>query len=305
MLKSFFKTLSVLAFSCVLIGCGEDDPQVNWGNGGNTGAGGNSALNTYKGVAKRMETPALKPGNLLLSHWSKEGKDSVMTYCLEYSFSAYHSRWVAFRFDSKTRPKNVSRKDYDIDPQYPIDPYLKKYYTSQALPSDALRGSGYNHGHLVASADRLYSRVGNDNTFFMTNMSPQISRFNSPYWSGYEALVQNLGRNTTFADTLYVAKGGTIESGQTLKRVADNRMVVPKYYFMAILKVKKNAYTSIAFWMEHKDYGKSTPTNSEMASKAISVNHLEQLSGIDFFPNLPDLAEEKIEDACNPGDWNL
>ncbi len=292
--------MTAVAISAAAACGGEDDLGFELGGGNN----GGFAPGTRATVAQRLETPALRPGNLLISHWSKEGGDSVMTYCLEYDYAKYHSRWVAFRFDAITRARKVGRKDYDIKPQYPIDPFLN---TSNGLESDArFNGDGgwYDHGHLCASADRLYSRIGNDNTFFMTNMSPMKSSFNSSYWSVLERYVQDKGRNTSFSDTLYVCKGGTINQGMTLGYVSNGRMPIPKYYFMALLKVKNGNYSSIAFWMEHKNYGVN-PSEKDMAQHAISVDELEELTGIDFFHNLPDVVERACESRCDTGAWGL
>lgn len=262
-------------------------------------------------ATSRIEVPKLKSGNLFVAHWTREGGDSVMTYCLEYDRTKYHSRWVAFRFDGSTRDKSVSRKSYDIKPQYPADPVLKKLLadigSSQYIENDA-SFNGYNHGHLCASADRLYSRQANDNTFYMTNMSPQLGNFNSYYWVTLENQVQRLGRNEKFADTLYVVKGGTIAEGQIIRYVASERMAVPKYYFMALLKVKNGVYSSIAFLMEHKDYGYNHGNYaplSAMAGHAVSVAWLEEKTGINFFHNLPDIVEAPVEQQCSPSTWDI
>lgn len=262
-------------------------------------------------ATSRIEVPKLKSGNLFVAHWTREGGDSVMTYCLEYDRTKYHSRWVAFRFDGSTRDKSVSRKSYDIKPQYPADPVLKKLLadigSSQYIENDA-SFNGYNHGHLCASADRLYSRQANDNTFYMTNMSPQLGNFNSYYWVTLENQVQRLGRNEKFADTLYVVKGGTIAEGQIIRYVANERIAVPKYYFMALLKVKNGVYSSIAFLMEHKDYGYNHGNYaplSAMAGHAVSVAWLEEKTGINFFHNLPDIVEAPVEQQCSPSAWDI
>ena len=242
--------------------------------------------NVSSAATSRIEVPKLKSGNLFVAHWTREGGDSVMTYCLEYDRTKYHSRWVAFRFDGSTRDKSVSRKSYDIKPQYPADPVLKKLLadigSSQYIENDA-SFNGYNHGHLCASADRLYSRQANDNTFYMTNMSPQLGNFNSYYWVTLENQVQRLGRNEKFADTLYVVKGGTIAEGQIIRYVANERMAVPKYYFMAPLKVKNGVYSSIAFLMEHKDYG---------------YNHGN-------YAPLSAMVEAPVEQQCSPSAWDI
>ncbi len=299
---SIIYSLLAAAVLFTVAACSSDESDFQLGD---EAGNGNNSLHFRADVAQRLETPALLSGNVLISHWSKEGKDSVMTYCLEYDYAKYHSRWVAFRFDNATRPKKVSRKEYSIKPQYPIDPYLS---TQTGLESDArFNGDGgwYQHGHLCASADRLYSRTANDNTFYMTNMSPQIGNFNAPYWSTLENHVQDRGRDASFADTLYVCKGGTISDGKILGYVANNRMAIPKYYFMALLKVKNGTYSSIGFLMEHKNYGESKPSKATIATHALSIDDLEEFTDIDFFHNLPDKIENICETRCDKSSWGF
>ena len=294
----FYLPLLLLFSACAFVACGDDDDNDFWGAGG---SGNTQPVLPATGAEKhRLEVPAMELGNDFIAHYDGD----VMTYCLEYDRSKWHSRWVAFRFDNKTRAKTYRRKDYSILPQYPADPKLP---TEVAIPSDA-SFNGYDHGHLCASADRLYSRTANDQTFYMTNMSPMIGNFNQGYWVTLEGLVQSLGRNTSFSDTLYVVKGGTIQDGMFSKRVASNRIVVPKYYYMALLRYRGGTYSAIAFWVEHKDYGydnKFKAPQPIMRQHAVSVDELEEKTGINFFHNLPDAVEVQVERQCTPSEWGM
>lgn len=288
--------------SGMIVSCGGDDDEIHFG--GNTD--NSSTITPSKEITARMETPqTLTDGStVLISHSTTEtGGREVMAYCLEYDKNAHHSRWVAFRFDGDTRAKNVSRSD---EP-FTDDPNL----SSELKIGSAGFGREYNRGHLCASADRLYSRTANEMTFYMTNMSPQLGSFNQAYWITLEELVQTLGRDATFADTLYVVKGGTVKSGQTngyITRDNGNQVTIPKYYFMALLKIKNGTYSSIAFWMEHKEYGYTYQNQAPLSvirENAVSVNDLEEYTGINFFPNLPDSQEEKIENQLLPANWKM
>ncbi len=295
---------TLLAASWAVIACDEEDDDSNiiFGQGSSTPSTDSiqSTISSSQ-YTKRLEVPALKNGNLFLYHSSVENSDTVMTYCFEYDPKKYHSRWVAFRFDGKTRAKVVSRKSYNIQPQYPHDELLPSDY---AL-NDDISFEGYDHGHLCASADRLYSRTANDNTFYLTNMSPQIANFNQQYWVEFESYVQNKGRDTNFSDTLYVVKGGTIDSDDNIiKYICNGRVPVPKYYYMALLKVRNNTYSAMAFLMEHEnnDYA---PSVSEMSEKIVSIDALEEFTGIDFFHNLPDNIENVVESTVAPTAWGF
>lgn len=279
--------------------CSDDTPNINLG-GGDTAPGVPATGN----VAARMETPAIKTsGTLVTAHRTKEGADSVMTYSLEFDRKQLHSRWVAFRFGGRTRIKNVSRSDepFADDPMLP---------TALRIGPRSF-GNPYNRGHICASADRLYSAKANEQTFYMSNMSPQLASFNQGYWITLEGQVQKLGRDASFADTLYVVKGGTVEPHQILgyvNRTDSKRVAVPHYYFMALLKVKNGTYTAIGFWMEHKEYGYNYKQPAPLAvigTHAVSIDELERLTGIDFFPNLPDKVENAVEATAQKTAWGF
>ncbi|MCR5394573.1 MAG: DNA/RNA non-specific endonuclease [Bacteroidales bacterium] len=258
--------------------------------------------------ARMTEVPTLQKGDLFVTHnlitTSQVGDeivyDTVMNYCLAYDTVQFHSRWVAFRFDGSNRAKNTGRSGSDA---FQDDPEIaSKYYIGYNG-----FGSGYDRGHLCASNDRLLSEDANRQTFYMTNMSPQMSQFNQEYWVEYEQYVQGLGRDASFSDTLYVVKGGTIGNDQTLGYVYRNngkQVAIPKYYFMALLKCKSSGYEAIAFWMEHKEYDVEAD-KAEMARHAISIDELEELTGIDFFSNLPDVTESEVEKTVTLASWKL
>ena len=217
-----------------------------------------------------------------------------MTYCYEYDPLQSHSRWVAFRFDGRTRAQSTSRTNAFAD-----DPKLPEEYRIGTQTF-----SGYDRGHLCASADRLYRDEANRQTFYMSNMSPQLKNFNTGIWSSLEAKVQSLGRDANFADTLYVVKGGTIDNNNVLsylERQNNLEIAVPKYYYMALLSVKKGQYKAIGFLLEHKTREKSSADDIKAA--AININELEDFTGIDFFSNLPDEVEVEVEKQCNTKDW--
>lgn len=250
----------------------------------------------------RMEVPALIKGDEFLCHMAYKQNGSttrVPNFYVSYSPTQHHSHWVAFRFDDTTRAKNTTRAEGS---KYPVDPDC-----ASSLPTTAFASTGYDHGHLCASADRLYSDQANEQTFYMTNMSPQLPQFNRVYWNYYETFVQDLGRNAEFADTLYVVKGGTIGEGQvsTTLSCSGISVPVPKYYFMALLKVKDKKYSAMAFWMEHLEYGTVADKPKELAAHAISIDALEAKTGIDFFPALPDATERTVEATYTPADWGL
>lgn len=318
---NYLLALAMMVASATFTACSDDDDEdikhdaehADYFNA-NTNKEGASYVMTETGTnsskfATLTEMPKLQQGDILIVHQATDIKNKPVNYSVAYIPTLHHSRWVAFRFDNTTKARSVSRKDYSIRPQYPQDP----------LCSATTRGdasfNGYDHGHLCASADRLCSRMANDQTFYMSNMSPQLASFNQDYWTKYEGFVQNLGRNsgtvsgsnTSFADTLFVVKGGTVFSAKETTKVDDYHMPVPDHYFMALLSVKSGKYAAIGFWMEHRKYDISIIKNdrAEIAAHAVSIDQLEQRTGIDFFCNLPGAVEKAVEASCVPSAWGL
>ena len=159
------------------------------------------------GYAGRIEIPKLKGGSMNIFHtWTttENGKKTV-TYSYEYDCTKKHVRWVALTFDNVTSQKNVDRKDdYKPDTNIPAQYRTDKqdYY------------SPYNRGHMVASSDRLYSREANSQTFYYSNISPQlITGFNQggSTWDAIENKVQEWAKVSNPQDTTYIVKGTSID----------------------------------------------------------------------------------------------
>ncbi len=247
------------------------------------------------GYAGRIEIPKLNQSanSLFITHTTQSNGKDIITYSFEYDCIQKSSRWVAFTFNTSTPDNNVGRAgNFSDDPDIP---------TQYRTHNNDYSGSGYSRGHLAASSDRQYSVAANKQTFYMSNMNPQIQNgFNGGIWATLEQKVQSWGNITNNQDTLYVAKGGTIDNGNIIEYIKGNTIPVPKYFYMAILSLKSGQYKAVGFWFEHKTY-----SNNDYASHAISIDELEQKTGIDFFPNLPDNIENEVERSFNRSDWGL
>lgn len=261
-------------------------------NGGDNGNSGNTGLGD---ISKRIEVPMLNRSNddLFIAHTTEYNGKVVANYSLEYVKSKQHARWVAFAYYHETAGNNTARTNaWDDDPQVPAE------YRSQR---NDYPYPPYDRGHIVASSDRVYSREANEQTFYYSNITPQYSHFNRNIWTQFEGVVRNWGRSDAFRDTLYVVKGGTIDDRIIEYTRPNNIVPVPKYFYMALVNYKDQQYHGIAFWIEHrKDYNEN---NLSVSDYAISIDELEAKTGIDFFPNLPDEMENKVESRLDKSRW--
>ena len=87
--------------------------------------------------------------------------------------------------------------------------------------------------------------------------------------------------------------------------VRDNGRVVrvPKYYFMAFLRYRLGNYDAVGLWLEHRAY--SSAERNDLGAYLVSIDRLEELTGIDFFHNLPDAVEERTEATFLKSIWGF
>lgn len=116
-----------------------------------------------------------------------------------------------------------------------------------------------------------------------------------------ESWVRKKAESLKDGDTLFVCKGGTIDKESQIMERVKGQLIVPKYFYMALLMKTGSEYKAIALWVEHQ---KKVDT-SAVKDHAITVKELQNLTGIDFFCNLPDDIENRVEGKISPISWGL
>ena len=298
-IQSYLLSLSLLSSCLFITSCDDDDNDFN-GKIEITDENRNANDASTDASLARWEMPATDTSCDYITHYTSDG---LLNYAMEYSKEKMHSRWVAYRYDSKLKAQVTSRSD-----EWGVEPFYNNNKTYQIATGFF---GGYNRGHLVGSAERLYSREANVQTFYMSNMSPMNGNFNSIYWGEIETLVRNWGRNCGAGDTLYVVKGGTLDSLLTTTTVKNTlgetvQMAVPKYYYIAVLSLSSEGKAkAIGFWIEHKDFKDSSLSNLKKIRQAAActIDELEERTGIDFFCNVPDCIENVVEARYTRSSW--
>ena len=298
-IQSYLLSLSLLSSCLFITSCDDDDNDFN-GKIEITDENRNANDASTDASLARWEMPATDTSCDYITHYTSDG---LLNYAMEYSKEKMHSRWVAYRYDSKLKAQVTSRSD-----EWGVEPFYNNNKTYQIATGFF---GGYNRGHLVGSAERLYSHEANVQTFYMSNMSPMNGNFNSIYWGEIETLVRNWGRNCGAGDTLYVVKGGTLDSLLTTTTVKNTlgetvQMAVPKYYYIAVLSLSSEGKAkAIGFWIEHKDFKDSSLSNLKKIRQtaACTIDELEERTGIDFFCNVPDCIENIVEARYTRSSW--
>lgn len=254
------------------------------------------------------ELPNMKHGSedtYITSHHS--GSHRNYTVC--YSSTHHAPLWVAAPLH-RAYKGDVKRTDnYDFDPTLSVNiqPRLARSY------------GDYTRGHMLGSAERTATREMNNQTFYATNIAPQLrTGFNEMggAWNNLERFVDREVCN----DTLYVVTGaiyepftdsdGALIEPRTTRNKNDGMQIgVPTAYYKALLRTKAgrtgrsveeckaSELKCAAFIVGHRSASGRKPSADDM----ISIKELERLTGIDFFANVPHAPEHE----ANASDWGL
>ena len=225
-------------------------------------------------------------------------------YSICYDSDAYTSYWVAYPLCPAHFSTGRSEYwGYDTEVPEQEQTSVKTGYGASVKTPNYSRNF-YARGHQIPNADRNAVPEMLAQTYFSTNMTPQIQNgFNGGIWSQLEKAVRSAVPQN---DTLYIvtgasfSKAGENEKVRTIVNKNDNKTLpVPNYYWKAVLKVIRNADgvpvrgEAIGFWLPHADLKGHSYTEY-----AVPVDSLESWTGIDFFVNLPDPAETQAE-SCS------
>jgi DNA/RNA non-specific endonuclease len=254
----------------------------------------NSNLKEVNQYTHRLEFPKVKGGkSIVVTHIGQSSAE--VNYSLEWDGEKKSNRWTCYQLYQSNSKWNTGR--WYGNPQYPSDPLIP---ASMVFGYDPYWNTGYDHGHLCPSADRRNSEEAQKQTFYISNMQPQLSAFNgSAKGGGIWLTMENKIRdafNINSLDTMFICRGGTIDQPTQVKTYLRNGFIVPGYFFSAaLLKYynnvhKKWEYKAIGFWFKHEN-------NQEKSLKpyVVNIKELENLTHIDFFCNLPDDIEKKVE----------
>lgn len=153
------------------------------------------------------------------------------------------------------------------------------------------RNSGWTRGHMAPAGDFKWSDDAMWDTFLFTNCCPQDEDLNGGQWNTLEKKVRDWARK--YGSVTVVT--GPIIGENIYGTIGRNKVTVPDAFFKAVLAGDE----AIAFVM----YNRSS--NANMQRCAISIDDLEELTGIDFFTNLEDNAEAEIEADYSLRHWGL
>lgn len=188
-------------------------------------------------------------------------------FILSYNETHEQPNWVFYKItpdDITCKVKAKRKNKFKEDTKIP---------TGSATLDD-YKNSGYDRGHLKSSADESCDQEQMDETFLMSNMSPQVPGFNRGIWKSLESHVRDLAKDH---DSLYVYTAGVLTEG--LPTIGENKVSVPKSYYKIIYMFNGDRVNVEAYIIPNVN------TSNSYSSYITNIDIIEGLTGIDF----PDL----------------
>lgn len=219
-------------------------------------------------------------------------------------FSAKHNqpRWAAYQVSS-------AKRDVDYE-RFPIFVDDLRLPTENRIGNETF-GSGFDRGHMVpnAATNRQYAKFAQMETFLMSNISPQKANLNQGLWKRLEANI--LGKYPISATNeskrhVWVIVGPIFsDNPAVITRPNGTKVTIPESYFCILARPKRSGgeepgnsdYLALRFTQ-------NLPMNQQLTATFLqSINEIERISGLNFFPEFSDLMEERIEKNPAPALW--
>lgn len=198
------------------------------------------------------------------------------TYYLSYSEKHEQAEWVAYEL----KPEHINGGKHKR-PYFNQDPKV----TTESAHWNNYKNSGYTRGHLLPAGDRIFSKEAYDETFYTSNISPQLYEFNTGIWNSLEMRVRNFVKKN---GKVYVVTGGILTDN--LKTIGAEKVAVPDYFYKVLLYNDRNQYKMLAYLIPHQEEKRKS-----LNEYVVTTDSIETLTGIDLFHFLEDTIENELE----------
>ncbi|MGL4993364.1 MAG: DNA/RNA non-specific endonuclease [Bacteroidales bacterium] len=206
-------------------------------------------------------------------------------YNVSYNKDYKNANWVAYKLVGNRLKGPQHKRDDNFTP----DPKLKYKHTTT---SDFTR-SGFDRGHLAPAADMAWSKKAMNESFYMTNISPQDPNFNRGVWKRLEEQTRKWAKSDSL---LLIMTGPVLTSG--LPTMGKTDIIIPEYFYKVVVDPVPPVRKAIAFVIPNKASKKS------LRSFAVTVDSVERLTGLNFMEAMPDNLEDRLEGSFNLKDWD-
>jgi len=221
--------------------------------------------------------PAILPTETVTQH---------SAYSLVYNHKHMQAKWVAYNLTYGNTVGGAERSS-----KFSIDPSISP---RTAVTSDYTK-TGYDRGHLAPAGDMKFSAQAMSESFYMSNVSPQLPGFNRGIWKKLEEQFRSWAPSS---HPVFVVTGPVLTDPISSHIGQTCSISVPQRFYKIMLDTA-SPMRAIAFVL---------PNNSStqpLSSFAMSIDEAERITGMDFFPKLNDVQEAKIEKTLILNQWRF
>lgn len=153
------------------------------------------------------------------------------------------------------------------------------------------KDTGYDRGHMAPAMDMRWDSQAMEQCFLMTNICPQDHELNDGEWRHMEEAIHTWARRT---DRLVIFTGPILRNDA--KRTGKHHdIAVPSKFYKVVYDPKQNKAIAFLF--------KNEMATSSWTNYAVTIDEVEQITGIDFLAALPDNVETTIESRQDIKNW--
>jgi len=199
-------------------------------------------------------------------------------YTVSYNKKLKIPNWVAWELTPAKLVERESRTNKFLpDPDLPED---------EAVTTDDYKGAGMDRGHLCPAGDNRWHWKAMQESFYMTNICPQDHNLNRGDWKELEEKCREWARKE---GKIYIVCGPILYKRKHRTIGRQHKVTVPEAFFKVVLCADSRPPKAIGFIY------KNASGNHPLDSYVNTVDDVERITGIDFFPALPDEIEQKVE----------
>lgn len=206
-------------------------------------------------------------------------------YTLSYNEAHEQAEWVAYELKKDYIKNNNFKRPFFIEDD--------KVKTGSADWRN-YKNSNYDKGHLCPAGDMEFALDAYNETFFTSNISPQVRNFNNGVWNRLEQKVRYWAVKH---DGIYVITGGVLES--SLSKIGKENVSVPKFFYKILLDNSGENLKMIGFLIPNSE------SDKPLYTFVVSVDYIEKVTGINFFPKLNDNIENQLEKRNDYKNWSF
>lgn len=234
-----------------------------------------------------LDEAVISVQNLEIPAKLKDRSEKILkrsNYTVSYNRNWNLPNWVAWELNKdETRGKNNRNEEFTSDPDLPKDNQVESWDYS---------GSGYDRGHMCPAGDNHFDAKAMNESFYMSNICPQDHELNKGKWNDLEIACRRWANRY---GELYIVCGPIIDKRNGKRIGKEHEVIVPEKFFKVVLITSTKPVRAIGYIFENN--------SSERPYKVHTVDEIEKITGMDFFPNLPDNIEDMVESRYETSDW--